>query len=74
MNGLSEEIEELRTQKTMLLSNMNCCDGKEVGRVRTRISNIEKGMEIMRKHQKEMPERNPTPSHRKHEDEWDLEL
>lgn len=165
INGLSERIEELRTQKTMLLQRMDCGDDKEVGKVRTRISDIEKGMEIMQNHakkckdglrealydfadykeesrefdydellqsrlairpqmeqeakdeivkvyvkafvpstftdsirivdntleenlefesrsllrklrrqQKEMPSRNPTPSHRKHEDEWDLEL
>lgn len=28
----------------------------------------------LRKHQKEMPKRNPTSSHRQHEDEWDMEL
>lgn len=37
---LTEDLEELRSEKSMLLSNLDCADDKEVNIVRTSVSNM----------------------------------
>ena len=50
INDLSEQIEELRTQKKMLLQKLKCFEDKEISRVKARISDLEKGFTTMEKH------------------------
>lgn len=37
---LTEDLEELRSERTMLLNQLNCTDDKEVRKVKTSVSNM----------------------------------
>ena len=44
---LTEDLEELRSEKAMLLNNLDCADDKEVKKVRTSVSNMKDTLETL---------------------------
>ena len=44
---LTEDLEELRSEKAMLLNNLDCADDKEVKKVRTSVSNMKGTLETL---------------------------
>lgn len=50
INTLSEQIEELKSEKSMLLAELGCADDKDISKINNRIYDITEALAKMERH------------------------